>query len=311
MPDRSVQLIYLDPPFGSGGRYRTFSDRWRWDEPDRAAFDALAASPLGPALSACRELLGEGDLLAYLVMLAPRLLELRRVLAPSGSIYLHCDPTSAHYIKILMDAVFGRVNFRNEIIWAYGGRGAKSGARQLGRNHDVILLYSCDPSAAIYRPQTVRRRYSAREARHLGWRQDEAGRWFKTAPRGDYTDASLVRLDAAGRVHRTHSGHIRIKYFLETEDDMIVDDVLLGDTWTDIPDAMHLGHERTGYPTQKPLALLRRIILAGSDRGDVVLDPFCGSGTTLVAAAELGRAFIGMDLSEEAIRISRERIIQL
>lgn len=244
-------------------------------------------------------------------MLAPRLLELHRVLAPAGSVYLHCDPTCAAYITLLMDAIFGRVNFRNEIIWAYPGRGAKAGARQMGRNHDVILLYSRDPAAPIYRPQTVRRRYTPAEARRLGLRQDEGARWFKTAPRGDYSDASLARLASSGRIYRTRTGHPRIKYFLQTEGEMVAEDILLGDIWTDIPDGMHLGSERAGYPTQKPLALLRRIVLAGSDPGDLVLDPFCGSGTALVAAVQLGRRAHGMDISEDAIRISRKRLAAL
>ena len=154
--------------------------------------------------------------------------------------------------------------------------------------------------------------YTLEEARRRGLRRDEVGRWFKTAPRGDYTDESVARLEAEGRIHRTRpragSGGIRIKYFLEERDGQVIEEVLVGDVWTDIPDAMHMGAERVGWPTQKPLALAERIIAAASNPGDIVLDAFCGSGTTLVAAARLGRRWIGIDASPEACAIARERI---
>jgi 2-polyprenyl-3-methyl-5-hydroxy-6-metoxy-1,4-benzoquinol methylase len=150
--------------------------------------------------------------------------------------------------------------------------------------------------------------FSLEEARRRGLRRDEAGRWFKTAPRGDYADESVARLEAEGRIHRTASGNVRVKYFLEERGGMVIEEVLVGDVWNDIPDAMHLGSERIGWPTQKPLALAERIIKAASNPGDIVLDAFCGSGTTLVAAARLGRRWIGIDTSEQACTIARERL---
>jgi 2-polyprenyl-3-methyl-5-hydroxy-6-metoxy-1,4-benzoquinol methylase len=262
----------------------------------RRGFDALGV------------VVGEGPLLAYLAMLAPRLAELRRVLKPEGSLYLHCDPSVSHYLRVLLDTLFGPESFRNEIVWHYGGRGAKAVARQFPRNHDVLLFYSRGAGRQRFTHQHVRRALTPEAARARGFRRDAEGRWFKTAPRGDYTDASLARLEAEGRLHRTRSGGVRVKYFLEPDGDGAVEARLVGDTWLDIPDAMHLGREKTGYPTQKPEALLERILRASSREGDLVLDPFCGSGTTLVVAARLGRRWIGIDSSAAAVEVVRARL---
>lgn len=316
----SIDLAYLDPPFNSGVSYRVdgrrggaataFADTWRWDGPAQAAYDETVAGggDVARALQAFRSLLGEGAMLAYLVMMAPRLAEIRRVLRPTGSVYLHCDPVTSHYLKVLMDAVFGPDNYRNELIWSYGGRGAKAVSRQFPRNHDVILFYAKESGMHTYQRQYTRRRLTEAEARRRGFRQDEQGRWFKTAPRGDYTDESIRRLASHGRIHRTRTGGIRVKYFLQQEGGCVVEDALVGDTWLDVPDAMHLGSERLGYPTQKPLALLERIIAAGSRQGDTVLDPFCGSGTAMVAAQKLGRRWIGVDAAAPAIDLTGRRL---
>ncbi len=325
--DESVDLIYLDPPFNSKATYNVlfreangtespaqitaFDDFWHWDMAAESAFHEVVTGPhakVSDLLQALRRFLGTNDMMAYLTMMAIRLVELHRVLKPTGSIYLHCDPTASHYLKLLMDAVWGADNFRNEIIWHYGGRGAKAIARQFPRNHDIILFYSKAPGRQLFRHQYTRHIYTQAEARRRGLRQDENGRWFKTAPRGDYTDDSVRRLEAEGRIHRTRTGGIRVKYFLETEGDLIAEDALVGDTWFDIADAMHIGKERLGYPTQKPEALLERIISASSNEGDLVLDPFCGCGTTVAVAERLHRRWIGIDITHLAIALMRNRL---
>ena len=245
---------------------------------------------------------------SYLVYMAVRLLEMKRLLKPAGSIYLHCDDTMSHYLKLMMDAIFGRKQFRNEIIWHYGGRGAKAISRQFGRNKDVILYYSTGDNWTFTK-QRIPYVYSHIEAKAKGFRRDSNGRWFKTSPRGDYTDKSIARLRTEGRVHDTRNGAVRIKYFLEEDRRGVIEYKLAGDTWLDIADAMHMPkHERLGYPTQKPLKLLERIIKASSNPDDVVFDPFCGCATTCVAADDLGRNWVGIDISEKAADLVVERI---
>jgi DNA modification methylase len=324
----SVDLIYLDPPFNSKRSYNilfgqnhgdakaqaqieAFDDTWTWtQETERLYFDLIsggASNNVADAIQAMHGLVGENDVLAYLVMMAARLVELHRVLKPTGSLYLHCDPTASHYLKVMLDAVFGTEAYRNELIWNYGGRGAKAVAKQFPRNHDVIFMYRQTKEPG-YAPQYERRTFTPEEARERGFRIDAAGRWFKTAPRGDYTDESIKRLDSEGRIHWTTTGTARIKYFLPVEDGLVIEDHLIGDVWSDIPDAMHIGSERLGYETQKPLALLRRIIGASSQPGDLVLDPFCGCGTTVIAAQELGRRWIGIDVTYIAVDLMRRRL---
>ncbi|MCS6847496.1 MAG: site-specific DNA-methyltransferase [Anaerolineae bacterium] len=263
--DRSVDLIYADPPFNSGhayyatGRRREgprFHDVWRWDgEAYRRAL-AESPAPLAGALEALRRILGESDALAYCAALAPCLGELRRVLKDTGSLYLHCDVRMSHYLRLMLDALFGRERCRNEIVWAYRTGGA--GKRHFARKHDAILFYTASDDYTFH-PQRERVRY---RKRFFGAQRDAHG------------------------------------YYA---------DVLLRDVW-EIPAVINVSSERTGYPTQKPLALLERIIAASSNAGDVVLDPYCGSGTTLVAAQKLGRRWVGIDASEEAVRVARARL---
>ena len=328
VPDESVDLIYLDPPFNSNATYnvlfreasgegsaaqiQAFKDTWRWSiETERAYEDVVTSGPRGVAdlLAAMRGFLGRNDMMAYLTMMAERIIELRRALKPGGSVYLHCDPTASHCLRLLMDAVFGKEGFRNELVWHYGGRGGKAVAAQFPRNHDVLLFYTKGARGRRFVGQYVKRAYAPEEARKIGFRQDEQGRWFKTAPRGNYTDESVRRLEAEGRIHRTRAGSVRIKYFLdERPDGNVVDDALVGDTWLDIPDAMHIGNERLGYPTQKPEALLERVILSSSDEGDVVLDPFCGCGTAIAVAERLNRRWIGVDITHLAVSLMKHRL---
>ncbi len=265
--DRSVNLIYADPPFNSGHAYYAtgkrregprFRDSWRWD--DEAYQRALVESPasLAGALEALRLVLGESSALAYCAALAPCLGELRRVLKDTGSLYLHCDARMSHYLRLMLDALFGRERCRNEIVWAYRTGGA--GKRHFARKHDVILFYTASDDYTFH-PQRERVRY---RKRFFGAQRDA---------RGYYAD------------------------------------VLLRDVW-EVPAVINVSAERTGYPTQKPLALLERIVAASSNAGDVVLDPYCGSGTTLVAAQKLGRRWIGIDASEEAVWVARARLSQ-
>ena len=281
-----IDLIYADPPLITGGDYRLRNGS-------------------GKGILAYRD--GRG-LDEYLQMLYERLLLMHRLLAETGSLYLHVDWRVGHHAKLLLDEVFGKRGFRNTIVWHHGGRGAKAISGRFPRNYDMLFYYGKTPAAHFHRPYgTIR--IPIGEARRRGLRKDEQGRWFKTAPRGDYTDASVRRLEAEGRVHHTTSGQIRIKYFLEEHAGNLLDRKALGDVWTDIPDMMHAAaEERTGYPTQKPVALLERIIEASSDEGGLVADFFCGAGTSLVAAERLGRKWIGCDAGEPAIETSSRRL---
>lgn len=282
LPDTSIDLIYADPPFFHGRR-RT-------------------ADPQGTAP-------WQGDVRRYIEWLAVRLVEMRRLLRPSGTLWLHLDWRTVHHVKVAADDIFGAHRFRNEVIWAYAtaARGAKAVAHQLPRNHDVILVYAAGPRP-VYHPLVEERLLPLAQARRLGYRVEENGRVFKTAPRGDYTDASIARLERVGRVHHTRSGGVRVKYALERRGDMVVERRLLGDVWTDLPDAMHLGHERRGYPCQKPQALLERIIACATDPGALVADFFCGSGTTAAAARRLGRRWLACDCAPQAISLAAQRL---
>ncbi len=285
-----VNLVYLDPPFATRAHYTQ-----PLVLPDGRVTHRHAFSDAWPSLD------------AWLDMLYPRLRLLHTLLADTGSLYIHLDWRGAPYARVLLDEIFGAENFRNEIIWrraATLGRKAVSG--QFGRVTDTILFYTKSARFTFRRP-TVEREVDRRTVQ----RDVRPGRWFRTAPRGDYTDASLAALAAEGRVHVTRNGRRRVKYFLdETADGRLVERVPLDNLWLDIPDVMHLPPaERTGYPTQKPLALLRRIIEASSDAGDVVLDPFAGSGTTLAAAATLGRRWLGIEASAPGMAVTRARLL--
>jgi site-specific DNA-methyltransferase (adenine-specific) len=274
--DKSVDLIYLDPPFNSKATYnalfktkdgqtkiKAFDDTWHWDMGTQQQYQEVVerGGSVADALRAFRVLLGTNDMLAYLTMLAPRLVEMRRVLKPTGSIYLHCDPTASHYIKVLMDAVFGSKNYKNEIVWHYtlGGVGKKS----FGKKHDIIFFYTKTSKYKFY-PDRVRIK-----------RTEE-----------------VLRRIASGSEKATRS---------KTQDKRPID------VW-EIQALNSQAKERLGYPTQKPLELVKKIILASSDEGDRVLDPFCGCGTTIHAAEELGRKWIGIDVARIAISLTKKRL---
>ncbi len=282
--DESVDLIYLDPPFNSKRTYNVlfktktgdeaqaqieaFDDSWTWSQQSEATYAELVqgGAPLkvADALEAMRRLLGDNDMLAYLVMMAARLIELHRVLKATGTLYLHCDPTASHYLKVLLDAIFGPRNFRNEIVWLYSGGAVPQ--NDFPRKHDVILrytktdTYTFNPVYRPYSPGTVQR-----------GRTKVKGKYFAQGLRSEGTPVN--------------------------------------DWWGDLAKITSpTDPEKLGYPTQKPLVLLERVITVSSNPDDVVLDPFCGCGTTIDAAQRLGRQWIGIDITYLAIDLIEKRL---
>lgn len=297
--ESKVDLVYLDPPFFTGAEYR-----YRAVGPEPGAGNGRDV----PRRLAYSDQWPDG-LDSYLQWIYETALPVRRLLADHGSLFVHVDWRAAAYVRCALDEVFGPERLRNEIVWAYGGRGAKAVGGQFPRNHDAILWYGKTRSTK-YRPLRIVRRLSTDQARRAGFRRDESGRWFKTSPRGDYTDLSVARLEAAGRIHRTRGGTIRVKYYLDQEGEHVVDGAQVGDVWTDIADAMHLpAGEKTGYPTQKPERLLERVLLACTEEGDLVLDCCCGSGTAAAVAERLRRRWIAADSSAVAVHATRQRLL--
>jgi DNA modification methylase len=344
MRDETVDLVYLDPPFNSNQDYnvlfkerdgsraaaqiQAFEDTWRWDQGSAMAYEDLIET--GPenvarALRAFRALLGENDMMAYLSMMAPRLVELHRVLKSSGSLYLHCDPTASHYLKLLLDSVFGPQHFLNEIVWKRTS--AHSSAKRYGPVHDTLLFYSksnayfWEPVYGPYDPEYITtfynhvdpsgRRWKRSDLTGAGVRHGETGlpwRGIDVTAKGRHwahPPAVLDDLDARGLIHwpKAHSGVPRLKQFL---DDAL--GIPLQDVWLDPRPLHNLAAERLGYPTQKPEALLERLIRASCPDGGLVLDPFCGCGTTVAAAENLSRNWIGIDITFRAINLIRGRL---
>jgi DNA modification methylase len=343
-PDAFVDLVYLDPPFNSNRNYNVlfkgqagheaqaqihaFTDTWEWSEQEFSAVNRSQRVPeaVKDALDGMVKLAGKNPLTGYLVMMAPRLVELRRVLKPTGSLYLHCDPTASHYLKLLLDAVFGPLNFLSEIIWKRTS--AHSSAKRPGPVHDVVLLYSMsdkyiwnqqyhlykeDYIKSHYRNQDADgRAYQLSDLMAAGTRRGSSGqpwRGIDPAAKGNhwkFTIENLEELDSKGIIHWPNKGGLpRYKRYLDNMHGVPVQDV-----WTDIEPINSQADERLGYPTQKPLALLRRIIEASSKPGDTVLDPFCGCGTAVVAAEELGRQWLGIDITSLAISVVEKRVRQ-
>jgi site-specific DNA-methyltransferase (adenine-specific) len=345
VPDASVDLIYLDPPFNSSRNYnllykdsdgqasdaqvQAFEDTWAWGPATAQLYDDLVTYgdvDVGALLGALRQLLGTGQLMAYLVMMTGRLVELKRVLKPTGSLYLHCDPTASHYLKIVMDAIFGPECFRNEIIWQRTTAKALM-TRRLPDNHDVLLFYQRAEgatwnSASIFQPYDLNN-LDAKTAAKYSLR-DPDGRLYQltdlTNPNPDrpnltyeflgirrvwrWTRERMQAAYDAGIVVQPRPGAVpRLKRYLDEQRGKPLSDV-----WTDIPPLNSQAAERLGYPTQKPLALLERIISASSNPGDVILDPFCGCGTAIDAAQRLGRRWIGIDVTHLAISIIKSRL---
>lgn len=268
--DESVDLIYLDPPFNSKRGYNllfkspdghesnaqitAFDDSWHWNAQAEREFTEILHqknTDVAEMMQALRKFLGENDMMAYLTMMCNRLLELHRVLKPTGSLYLHCDPTASHYLKIVLDGVFGSQNLRNEVVWCY--RRYTAAANRFQRLHDIILFYSKTENATFNQILIPYGEKSGEMDSH--YKQDENGKWYRWQKRKDNEPYKIY----------------------------LSEGVRLGDWW-DIPIINASSSERLGYPTQKPLALLERIITASSNEGDVLLDPFCGCGTAVHAA---------------------------
>ena len=316
--DECIDLIYLDPPFNSNRNYKApigspaegaeFKDIWT-DEDIKHEWHGEIADrnqELYQIIQAS-EIVYDKSMKIYLTAMAVRLLEMKRILKPTGSIYLHCDPTASHYLKMVMDGLFGSENFRNEIIWHYDGPQRPS-KKTFGAKHDVLIRYSkTDKFFADADGIAPLTKLPNQELRN--YKKDEHGKYFYDLPKGDYTDESIERLDEEGRIYWTKNGKPRVKYFLLADSSGVYRPKQLHDVWSDIISVGHAGgKEKTGYPTQKPLALLKRIIKASSNEGDVVLDPFCGCATACVAAEQLGRQWIGIDISPSAEDITKLRL---
>ena len=288
IPDAGVDLIYLDPPFNSNRDYNVlfrdesdidsdaqilaFEDTWHWGPTAQTTWESLlvdAPEPVAVAMDALRKMLGTNQMMAYLVMMTVRLLELRRVLKPTGSLYLHCDPTASHFLKIILDTVFGTENFRNEIIWCY--RGAGYPKKDFGKKHDTIFRYS----------------------------KSDAWKFNVDAVRTPYAKATIERF-------KHHIGNVRggVDYGQQ----QLNEKGRHPDDWWEIQPIAPSARERMSYPTQKPLALVERIIQASSDEGDVILDPFCGCGTAVVAAERLNRRWIGIDITHLSVSMMASRL---
>lgn len=372
IPGESVDLIYLDPPFNSNATYNVlfrersgeesaaqitaFEDTWQWTiESERAYQDVVThiGGKLGELLQAMRSFLGPNDMMAYLTMMAQRLVELHRVLKREGSIYLHCDPTASHYLKLLMDAVFGPSNYKTEIVWkrTSAHNDTKQGRRQHGHIHDILFFYTKSESwtwnpeytdyddgymESDYKyvdPDSKRRfkstdltaakpggdtSYPWRVKRVKGgdWEADLDGQWQTPLATYEYKEVrpsagrywaysrdNMIQLVREGRLVHTRNGRPRLKQYLDE-----MPGIALQDLWVDIPPVSARSKRSLGFKTQKPDPLLERIVKSSSNKGDVVLDPFCGCGTALVAAEGLGRRWIGIDVTHVAISLMRHSL---
>ncbi len=362
--DESINLIYLDPPFNSKRTYNVlfkdesgleseaqiaaFDDTWHWNRAAEETYHELvtqAPDHVSRMIAALREFIGTNQMMAYLVMMTIRLVELHRVLKPTGSLYLHCDPTASHYLKIILDTIFGPANFRNEIIWKRTF--AHGSSKRYGPVHDVILFYSKTddfvwtdprkPHSEDYIEKHFRlvdpatgRRFQAISLTGAGIRRGYSGKpWRGIDPtavgrhwaiparlleklgiQAETTQDKLDALDAAGMIYwpQKEGGVPRLKLFA---DEVEITGVALPDAWDDIHPIGAQAKERLGYPTQKPLALLERIIQASSNTDDWVLDPFCGCGTAVAVAQKLGRRWIGVDITHLAITLQKYRLKQM
>jgi len=359
-PNECVDLIYLDPPFNSNRNYNVlfkaesgadseaqitaFEDTWHWSESALATyFDLVQDAPatVATAIKALMDLIGHNQMMAYLVMMAARLVELERVLKPTGSLYLHCDPTASHYLKILLDAIIGTANYRNHITWKRTS--SHSSAKKWGPISDNILFYTKSDDFVwnkvyqpyeqqyiddFYRYEDERGRYQVGDLTGAGTRQGDSGRpwrgvdptdsgrhWaipgsaLKSAyPERDLSALSVQErldlLDEAGLVYWPTRGTVpRRKHYLDEAEGVLIQDII-----SDIRPLGSQAKERLSYPTQKPEALLERIIRASSNEGDLVFDPFCGCGTTIAAAHKLNRRWIGIDITHLSIALQKFRL---
>ena len=314
-----VDLIATDPPFNKkvgavkgktkAGVNLSYKDVWGWEKDVQGDWvnSLLTEHPSLYNLIQYTNKVAGNDMGAFLCWMGVRVIEMRRVLKPTGIMYLHCDPTSSHYLKAMMDGIFGRENFRNEIVWQYDGPQSPSRG-DFASKHDIILRYT---KTDKYEADT-KALYEIRESElRKNYQQASDGRWFYDLPKGNYTDESIARLEKQGRIRRTRTGNVRVVYYLrQAQGGKVYREKVIPDVWSDIPSLGQSGgsREKTGYPTQKPITLYKRIIEASTKQGDFVLDPFAGCATTCVAAEQLSRRWIGIDIQEAAGDVIRERL---
>ena len=345
-PDASVDLVYLDPPFNSNADYNVlfreasgeaspaqfhaFTDTWNWADAAETYNQFLDDCPnlaVVDMMQSFFSFLRSSPMMAYLAMMAPRLVELHRILKPTGSLYLHCDPTASHYLKLMLDGVFGAENFRTEIIWKRNSAhsDARQGRKQHGRIHDIILFYT---KGGDWTWNNVFTEYDQDYVdgfyKHV---EPKTGRRYRlgdiTAPGGAspkkknpcyeflgvtrywrYSKKRMRQLYDEGRIIQTKPGTVpAYKRYLDE-----MEGVPLQDLWTDVKPIGAQAAERLGYPTQKPQSLLERIIASSTNPGDMVLDPFCGCGTTIQVAQKLNRRWIGIDITHLAIGLIKTRL---
>ena len=350
--DKSVDLIYLDPPFNSDRSYnvlfktktdresttqiKAFDDTWTWGKASAMYYHQLLTmgARTSEVIKGLKEVVGANDLMAYLVMMAIRLVELHRVLKDTGSMYLHCDPTASHHLKVILDAVFGPKNFKAEIIWKRATstqKGSQHAAKKPGRNHDVILMYVKNTRMAKFKSpkrslteDEADKKFNKKDPDGRRWMDDSTHIWrtpgMGNRPNLCYTwrgfknrHPSGWRLSRKRQEEEYQKGNFEIKKSHDGKDKLIrkvyeenYQGANIGDLWDDIAPAQ--GNERLGYPTQKPLSLLERIINMSSEEGDMVLDPFCGCGTAVHAAQRLNRNWIGIDVTHLAIGLIEYRM---
>jgi site-specific DNA-methyltransferase (adenine-specific) len=345
--DESVDLIYLDPPFNSNANYNVlfrapggeqsqsqieaFEDTWHWNTTAERAYSEVLQSGNSDAanmLAAMRSFLGTNDMMAYLAMMAVRLIELHRVLKPTGSLYLHCDPTASHYLKLLLDAVFGPTNFQNEITWKRTS--THSDSRTWSRVADKLFFYTKtnnfawntprEPHGEAYLESKFRfadedgRRYRLHDITSPSPRPKMMYEWrgFPFPPKGwRFERSTMERLDREQRIWYPAFKDGTLDFSKRPQVKRYLDEMsggVMGTVWTDIAPLNSQAQERLGYPTQKPLALLERILAASSNEGEVVLDPFCGCGTTVHAAQKMGRRWIGVDVTHLAVGLIQRRL---
>lgn len=338
--DESIDLVYLDPPFNSDANYNVlfkhgghvsqaqaeaFRDTWDWGDGAERAYDDIirANGDVALIVSGLRKWLGENAMMAYIAMMTVRLLELRRVLKSEGSIYLHCDPTAGHYLKLIMDAVFGHGSWRNEIIWQRTS--SHNDPKRYGRIHDSIFYYTKgdkpiwnqiyekpdadffdthdfekDENGELYRKRDLTAPYRGGPSGQYKWK----GRMPPKGRMWSYTHENMLKLEAEGSIVYTRTGMPRLKIPVDKLRGLPLQDVWANpDLWLN-----SAAKERIGYPTQKPIALLDRIIRASSNEGDTILDPFCGCGTTVEASEKLNREWIGIDVTHYAVTLIERRL---
>lgn len=341
----SVDLIYLDPPFNSNRNYNVlfreesgleseaqitaFEDTWHWNQATAHTYDEIittAPDDIATLINAMKTFVGANQMMAYLVMMTARLIELHRVLKPTGSLYLHCDPTASHYLKIILDTIFGAQNFRNEIVWVRTSAHANV-SQKFGAVHDIIYFYSkskqfkWNQQHSPYSDEYIKTFFDQKDSGgHRYARRDltasmeraSSGQLYSwkgiTPPPSRCWAMTQEKMDeffAKDRIHfpQKKDGMPRLKLYPEDLPGIPIQDV-----WTDIRPLHNLAAERLGYPTQKPVELLKRILQASSNEGDVVLDAFCGCGTSIAAAQELNRKWIGIDITHLSIALQKYRL---